>query len=203
MGSLTDQVVAGYEAAADVLIPRYDGLNPTDILHPVLDLIPQHPVAALDIGAGPGTTAVWLAEQGHSVTATEPCAAFRAALSKRAPWLTALPDRLPHLAGVRSQFDLILVSGVWHHIVLSDRPAAWRRLSALLHQTGLALLSLRHGPGPTERPAVPCDTETEIALAEAAGLSVTRRVDTGSVQTGNASVGVTWTWLSLQKAAAP
>ena len=38
----------------------------------LLEVLPQRPLRVLDVGAGLGHMSLWLAEQGHSVTVTEP-----------------------------------------------------------------------------------------------------------------------------------
>ncbi|MBF9036617.1 hypothetical protein HKCCE2091_20465 [Rhodobacterales bacterium HKCCE2091] len=70
-------VGAVYADAAARLIPRYDALDPAEVLAPVADLLPVGPARVLDAGAGAGGVARHLAARGHRVT-IEPVAAFRA-----------------------------------------------------------------------------------------------------------------------------
>jgi 2-polyprenyl-3-methyl-5-hydroxy-6-metoxy-1,4-benzoquinol methylase len=65
-----------------------------------------------------------------------------------------LADSLPDLAGLGARrFDFILLSGVWHHLAADERRLAFARLAELLDPEGRILMSLRHGPGMTARPA--------------------------------------------------
>ena len=65
----------GYATDAAELIPAYEALSTTEVLAPVIDLLPSRACRALDVGAGTGRDAAWLVEQGHQVTAVEPVAA--------------------------------------------------------------------------------------------------------------------------------
>jgi hypothetical protein len=60
------------------LIEPCEGMTFPYKLEPVMLLLPSAPVAALDIGAGTGVDAGWLAEQGPRVVSAEPTDAFRA-----------------------------------------------------------------------------------------------------------------------------
>ena len=54
------------------LARRYEAVSAPDLHGPVADLIPPGPVRALDVGAGSGRDAAWLAKMGHQVLAVEP-----------------------------------------------------------------------------------------------------------------------------------
>jgi len=67
--------VAVYEDNAAALADLYESV-PAEVVHSVLaDLIPRGPGVALDIGAGSGRDAAWLASFDYDVVATEPAAA--------------------------------------------------------------------------------------------------------------------------------
>ncbi|WP_071873225.1 methyltransferase domain-containing protein [Atopomonas hussainii] len=84
----------------------------------LLEVLPKRPLRVLDIGAGQGHIALWLAQQGHQLTLTEPSApmlgeaeqAFaESGLDARfiqCPW----QDLSQHLASER--FDLVLCHAV-------------------------------------------------------------------------------------------
>ena len=67
----------GYAEQAAELFDRYESLRAADVHRPVLHLIPAVPSRVLDIGAGSGRDAAWLAAKGHRVIAVEPTAALR------------------------------------------------------------------------------------------------------------------------------
>ncbi|HYJ51710.1 MAG TPA: methyltransferase domain-containing protein [Allosphingosinicella sp.] len=72
-------ILQGYAANAAELIPRFDALSTRDVLAPVAALLPARPSRVLDIGAGTGRDAAWLADQGHHVVAVEPVEELREA----------------------------------------------------------------------------------------------------------------------------
>ena len=202
-----DAVLQGYaDAASADFIAAYDALSPATIYRPVIDLLPPAPARVMDVGAGTGRDAAWLAAMGHRVTAVEPVAPLRRAgmarhACERIDWRD---DRLPTLAGLTPDacFDLILLSAVWHHLDRADRERAMPRLAALMERGALLILSLRHGPGAAGRPVFPCAAEETIADAHALGLLPRRRASAASVQPGNRANGVSWTWLAFTKAPA-
>jgi SAM-dependent methyltransferase len=113
----------------------------------------------LDLGAGAGRDAKYiaeLAEQTHKtenniqVYAVEPAtqlADLGAKVTKdlKVKWLN---DALPSLSVITKQevsFDLILLSAVWMHIPQSARARSIRKLANLLKPGGKLVISLRHG----------------------------------------------------------
>ncbi len=75
------------------------------VLAPVGDLLLARAGTALDIGAGTGRDAAWLARRGHRVLAVEPVAALRSAgeALHRMANLEWLDDGLPELARARAR----------------------------------------------------------------------------------------------------
>ena len=115
-------------------------------------LLPQSSASVLDIGAGSGRDAAWLAANGHDVIAVEPSAPMRAAAASLHdnPAINWIDDRLPALGAVSRSglsFDLILLSAVWMHVPESDRPRAFRKMINLLRPGGLMAITLRLGSG--------------------------------------------------------
>src|SRR5688572_27986855 len=115
-------IVSVYDAQAVVLAARYESV-PADAVHAVLlDFIPcGRDLIALDVGAGSGRDAAWLASLGYEVVAAEPAAGMRLEAQRRHPdpRIRWLDDRLPDLSGVHRlgiAFDLILLSAVWMHV---------------------------------------------------------------------------------------
>jgi SAM-dependent methyltransferase len=132
---------------------------------------------ALDVGAGVGRDAKWLAESGYEVVAVEPAEELRKlgeALSKNLPvfWLD---DSLPGLSKVfelEMRFDLILLSAVWMHVPKSDRERAFRKLANLLKPGGDMVITLRHGESPDERVMYPVSVDELSGFAQTQGLTV-------------------------------
>ncbi len=132
---------------------------------------------ALDIGAGIGRDAKWLALNGFEVVAVEPAENLRALgqnLNKDLPVLW-IDDSLPALAKVidrETHFDLILLSAVWMHVPKSERDLAFRRLSELLNPAGILVITLRHGTSPDEREMYPVSSDELSDYALRQGLVI-------------------------------
>ena len=90
---------AWYDARAAMLAESYEAIAP-ERLHGWLDgLLPAVRSLVLDVGAGSGRDAAWLAGLGHDVVAVEPSPALRAEAVRRHPdvgvrWVA---DQLPAL----------------------------------------------------------------------------------------------------------
>ncbi len=138
-----------YSENAPILASKYNSLNP-EILHASWSrLIPEDPGIALDIGAGSGRDANWLAEKGWDVIAVEPCKKFweLAKTNSRANVIWQ-DDELPELKSLRTaghRFNLILLSAVWMHVLPNKRERAFRIISELLAPGGILVFTLRHG----------------------------------------------------------
>lgn len=166
-------MIAAYEGEAGrALADRYEAVSASDLHGPVADLLPAAPARVLDVGAGSGRDASWLAEMGHVVLAAEPSATLRSVGARRhpSPRISWVEDRLPGLASVRGPFDLILLSAVWQHVLPEDRSAAFARLTGLLAPGGLVLISLRLGPPDLARDMYPVTVEEIRVLATGTGL---------------------------------
>lgn len=138
-----------YSANAPTLVFKYNSLNP-EVLHASWSrFIPDDPGIALDIGAGSGRDANWLAEKGWDVIAVEPCKEFREQAQRNSHanviWQN---DELPELKSLRTaghRFNLILLSAVWMHVLPNKRERAFRIISELLTPGGILVFALRHG----------------------------------------------------------
>ena len=67
----------GYADEAPSLFERYDSLAFVDVHRRVLHLMPDSPGGVVDIGAGTGRDAAYLAAMGHRVVAVEPTRELR------------------------------------------------------------------------------------------------------------------------------
>jgi SAM-dependent methyltransferase len=199
---MTDDVLRGYASAATDLIVRFERVSSAVLYEPVADLLPSSPSRILDIGAGTGRDAVWLASKGHEVIAVEPVDELRHAgmalhKTRRIEWSN---DRLPHLHDLRERkwcFDRVLLSAVWQHLDDDERPVAMRSLSDLTARGGMLIMSLRHGPGEPSRRVYEARAEDTIDMALRAGFELIRQRRAESLQPANRAAGVHWTWLTF------
>ena len=130
----------------------------------------------LDVGAGSGRDARYLASKGLGVVAVEPASGIRElakeyTISNPIHWVS---DSLPELSEVfklQTKFDLILLSAVWMHIAPSSRERAFRKLSSLLKPNGKLIISLRFGGCDDERTMYDVSADELTKLASQFGLS--------------------------------
>lgn len=146
------------------------------LLEPWLEVAPRR---LLDVGAGSGRDAAFLAglNSGNNVVAVEPCHAFSALGQHHTRTLavTWVNDSMPALSHVIGPFDLILLSAVWMHLSLADRPLALVRLGELLSPQGYLVLSLRFSVSEQEmreRAMFPVSLEEVECLARKEGLTI-------------------------------
>ena len=189
-----------YDRNAAALAVSYEAHDPAALHGWALNLLPRPPGRALDVGAGTGRDAAWLALRGLEVVAVEPSPALREHAKALHPTnaIGWLDDRLPELRATVSlglQFDLVWLSAVWQHVEAVDRPQAFRTLATLLKPGGLMLLSLRHGAAEPERAMHPVSLAEAEHLAQANGLAVLR---THAQEDQQQRAGVSWTSLALQ-----
>jgi SAM-dependent methyltransferase len=200
--SASEASIAVYDAQAAELAQRYDDPELVRVHDPVLAYLPEARAGkvALDIGAGSGRDAAWLASLGYEVVAVEPASSMRAEAMRRhpEPSIRWLDDRLPGLSkvhGLGLGYDLILVSAVWQHVAPADRPRAFRKLTAVLKPGGLLFLSLREGEAPPDRPMFEVSLGEVEALARFNGVEVLRAAPSGD-RIGRGDVS--WTHVVLR-----
>jgi len=102
-------------AVAAELALRYETLDPHVVHAWLRDLLPEPPSNILDIGAGSGRDANWLATLGHDVVALEPSSDMLSAAKARHknPRIRWLADALPSLNEAYRlglTFDVILLN---------------------------------------------------------------------------------------------
>jgi SAM-dependent methyltransferase len=137
---------------------RYESVAAETVHGWLVDLLPIVPARVLDVGAGTGRDAAWLASRGLEIVAVEPSGAMRAEAQRlhASPSIRWITDSLPSLDRVLRlglSFDLILLSVVWKHVPHTDRTRAFRNLVTLLKPGGCMAITLRHGPiGRVSRP---------------------------------------------------
>lgn len=196
----------GYAEQAQALVEQYEALGFEHKHSEVLHLLPAAPSSVLDIGAGTGADAAWLADRGHTVLAVEPTAELREAGrrlhgSPRITWLDdGLPD-LTHARARREQHALVMLTAVWMHFDAGERREAFPHLAAMTAPGGRLVMALRHGPVPAGRRMFEVSAEETDALAARHGLLPRLRLRTPSRQLHNQAAGVTWTRLVYERPA--
>jgi SAM-dependent methyltransferase len=196
--------IQGYAREADSLVGKWEKISFTELHQPVLHLIPAFPCSVLDIGAGTGRDAAYLAAMGHRVVALEPTDELRKFAMARhpSPRIEWLDDGLPELTAImgrRQTFDLVMLTAVWMHLDAQQRRCAMPKLASMIRIGGTMILSLRHGPVPTGRHMFDVGAEETIALAQAQQLRAVLHLLTPSIQPANRAAGVTWTRLAFTK----
>ena len=194
----------GYAEQASELIARYESVSFLERHACVLHLLPTAPCRVLDVGAGTGSDAAWLAAAGHAAVAVEPTDALRDAGRQLHPaanieWIA---DGLPELVTLRGRdaaFDLILLTAVWMHLDRPERERAMDVLSSLLAPEGLLLFSNRNGPVPPRRRMFAVPAAETIAQATARGLETVLDTATAATQAANRAAGITWTRVGFRR----
>ncbi|MBW4489470.1 MAG: methyltransferase domain-containing protein [Trichocoleus desertorum ATA4-8-CV12] len=191
--------VEWYEQNATAVIPGYESLQAAEVHGWLLGLLSDRPSLVLDIGAGSGRDAAWLAAQGHEVVAVEPAASMREAGQRLHPdsKIRWMDDRLPSLQNLHHlglTFDFILLSAVWMHVPPTERSRAFRKVITLLKPGGLLAITLRHGPAEAERQIYEVSWEEIERLARNHGAAIVRKVE-GQDQLQRSQVS--WTQIAL------
>jgi len=194
----------GYQEQAPQLLLRYGRLAPELAFEAALHLFPKDPCCVLDVGAGTGVFAAWLAKQGHAVVAVEPTEGMRSLgmAHNNHSGITWMEDGLPSLADVKALgkvFDLTLLSSVWMHLDQTEREEGFGVLASLLAPHGRIIMTLRHGPVPKGRRMFEVSADETLSLASKHGLEILLNEHRPSLQEPNISLGVTWTFLAFQK----
>lgn len=144
-----------------------------------MHLLPSTPSTVLDVGAGTGGDAAWFASKGHGVVAVESTDSLRLAGIELhgAHSFEWVDDSLPDLARLRARherFDVVMLTAVWMHLDELERRRAMPRLASLLAPGGVLVMSIRHGPAPSERRIFDVSDEETIALASGCSLRKVR-----------------------------
>lgn len=152
-----------YSKNAEKLKEQYDALSFEEIHASWLHLLDRPNLRILDVGAGSGRDARALAARGHFVTAVEPSSL----LEEDTEGITWVSAHLPELAGILTQFDIVLCSSVWNHINPEDRFKALENLWLALESGGYLVITVCTGERePSERIWFNTTVEELITLAE-------------------------------------
>jgi ubiquinone/menaquinone biosynthesis C-methylase UbiE len=179
---------------------RYESLAADKVHAWLITRLPNAPALILDVGAGSGRDAAWLASRGLEVVAVEPSAGMLAEARRLhpSPAIRWVSDHLPGLDQVFRlglSFDVILLSAVWMHVPPGDRSRAFRKVITLLKPGGFVAITLRHGPVEDERGMYDV-SQTEIeSLARAHGAFV----ESAAISEDKLGRGsITWTQLVVR-----
>jgi SAM-dependent methyltransferase len=173
-----------YGAHVEEVSARFEALLPDDVHAWVADLVPEGSTGlAMDLGAGTGRDAAWLARRGFDVVAVEPSPQMleTAKLLHAEPNIRWIGDSLPALAKVRRlglAFNFILLSGVWMFVPPAERARAFRKLITLLKPGGRIAFTLRMGDLASDRGMHPASLAEIETLARGHGVAVERIVET-------------------------
>lgn len=197
---MNQSIIQGYADSARDLVPAFEALPSRQVLAPIADFLPMGCFRVVEVGAGSGRDAAFLAARGSAVLAVEPVAAFREAGASRhpSPRIEWLDDCLPALVRTLQRgdtFDLVLLVAVWQHLDSPQRAIAMANLRRLASVGGRLVLSIRHGPGAEPRTCFAASADDTIELARRNGFGLLARRQAESVQARNRDAGVTWTWL--------
>ena len=166
-----------YDQNATAASEQYESVKAQDVHSWLVDRLPRSSASVLDVGAGSGRDAAWLSSLGFDVIAVEPSKSMRELAIKTHgnSAFRLVDDAMPSLEKVSRlglSFDVILVSAVWMHLPLSDRPRAFRKLINLLKPGGLLAITLRDGALDQKRSFNPVNREEIEALAKSHGAFV-------------------------------
>ena len=190
-----------YDQHATQLTEQYEALAPEAVHNWLIDLMPVgSELKALDVGAGSGRDAAWLASLGYDVWAVEPSEGMRAQgqqlhAESRITWVE---DALPELAcitALNQRYDFILLSAVWMHVPPEQRASAFETLEGLLTKNGVLAITLRCGPAPAERAMFEVSEEEVRQLADRFDVKVLRCVNAAD-QSGRGEIS--WIQMALQ-----
>jgi SAM-dependent methyltransferase len=190
-----------YDQHATALTEQYEALAPEAVHHWLIDLVPAGKgLKALDVGAGSGRDAAWLASRGYAVWAVEPSEGMRLQgqqlhATSRITWVEDALPKLDAITALNQGYDFILLSAVWMHIAPEQRVSAFETLTQLLGPKGVLAITLRCGPAPAERAMYEVSEQEVRQLADRFGVKVLRCV-TAPDQSGRNEIS--WIQMALQ-----
>lgn len=166
-----------YSQNADHFAEQYESVDPEKIHDNWSHFIPETKSLILDVGAGSGRDAAWMANMGHEVFAVEPAKKLREKAQALHPlqnihWISDTLPLLKKVGNLGFKFNLILLNAVWTDISPKNRQRSFRKLANLLRPGGRLIITLRHGPIKDQRIMYPVSSEELYSLANRFALQV-------------------------------
>ena len=196
--------VAPYDASAPVRANEYDALDTATLYKSLLPVMASAPARILDVGAGSGRDAAWFAARGYDVVAIEPSPELRKFIAEKAAAVNGKLDvrdgMLPQLSSLADgeKFDLIMLGGVWQHVLPGSRKDAFNRMAAHLKPGGILFITLREGPVPQGRKMYRVTAKATTRMAKENGLQPLA-LDSGEAKDLLGRGGVRWTSFAARK----
>lgn len=167
--------ISFYSDNATALFDQYQSLS-FDVVHQswLSSINLSKYKTALDIGAGSGRDALALHDLGLCVTAIEPAQPLMSkGIALTGDKVTWKDDTLPELSSLNENtYDVILISAVWMHLTKEQQSKSLKRLSTLLNENGMLVITLRHGEFNDGRKAFDVNAVRLIEEAKAFNLTV-------------------------------
>jgi 2-polyprenyl-3-methyl-5-hydroxy-6-metoxy-1,4-benzoquinol methylase len=171
-----------YNDNAEELSRVYRSLDPEKVHAHWQKHLPEVPGRALDVGAGSGRDAAWLARKGWQVVAVEPATEMlrigeKATASLAVTWVV---DSLPKLAKLKKsghRFSCILAGAVLMHLSPPQQYESLVTLASFLEKGGVLVVTLRHGPDAAGRSFFPVSREEICQFASRKSMQIAVLVD--------------------------
>lgn len=167
--------ISFYSDNSTALFDQYQSLSFDTVHQSWLDTVNLSKYkTAMDIGAGSGRDALALSLLGLCVTAIEPAKSLMdKGMELTGDKVTWKSDTLPELLSINENtFDVILISAVWMHLTIEQQGQSLSRLSTLLNDNGILVITLRHGKFNDGRKAFDVNGQRLIEEAKAFHLTV-------------------------------
>lgn len=148
--------IAYYDKNALEITARYESVTFEEVHSDLIEWLPKPGSKILDVGAGTGRDAYWLAKKGYYLTAIEPSKALRAEGERlhSHPNLNWVDDALPDLHRIiesNIKFDLVLFSAVLMFLPPEIQKHSLSTIPKLMKPKGRVALTIRLGPAEPER----------------------------------------------------
>ena len=195
------EIVEAYDREAPVLAASYEKAKLQFAEPWWTQALPPAPALVLDVGAGTGLDAAWLASHGYEVVAVEPSTGMAdVARSNGSPAsISWVVDSLPDLIVIRNNnavFDFILCNGVLQHVPPPLLQNAIASLADLIKPTCACAVSLRIGRLDARRAMFRLDPEDFCSFATNSGFTVESK---SSYADPLDRVDVSWVMLTLRR----